>query len=299
MWSVWAQIWLTQVSRESSIWWKHASMQGGFSSGLNVSRLSNTKCCSCWEHLHKRFHNPESEKANKAVEIALKNTRSDKKLDLVLCTMDDVPNEQIIEEFISSTNEVAAGMQNMHPVKQLDLLLKLKTRKSRWWVATVWLGYTLLTRKVFIPLLQELGLEVLEPLASCFIKNDPTDIYDAESINESIEAPNDLVKAAIKGKKDVIIKQVIGRTTCYTLEPALFLPHILLKTFTQTLTTIYLPHQNLLLLINPFHLTKIIQPKLHHAYSIQSSFSPTPTKPASTLPSKSPPTTPPNNPTTK
>ena len=55
--------------------------------------------------------------------------------------------------------------------------------------------------------------------ASCFITNDPTGIYDAEPINESIEAANGMMKATIKGKKDVIIKQVDGRTTCYTLEP--------------------------------------------------------------------------------
>ncbi len=39
--------------------------------------------------------------------------------------------------------------------------------------------------------------------ASCFITNDPTGIYDAEPINESIEAANGLMKATIKGKKDV------------------------------------------------------------------------------------------------
>ncbi len=49
--------------------------------------------------------------------------------------------------------------------------------------------------------------------ASCFITNKPTGIYDAEPMNESIEATNGLMKATIKGKKDVIIKQVDGRTT--------------------------------------------------------------------------------------
>ncbi len=44
--------------------------------------------------------------------------------------------------------------------------------------------------------------------ASCFITNDPTDIYDAEPINESIDAANGLMKATIKGKKDVMVEQL-------------------------------------------------------------------------------------------
>ncbi len=65
----------------------------------------------------------------------------------------------------------------------------------------------------FMPSLQGLGLETLVPPA-----NYPTGIYDAEPTNESIEAVNGLMKVTIKGKKDFIIKQVDGRTTCYTLE---------------------------------------------------------------------------------
>ncbi len=37
--------------------------------------------------------------------------------------------------------------------------------------------------------------------ASCFITNDPTGIYDAEPINESIEAANGLMKANIKARR--------------------------------------------------------------------------------------------------
>ncbi len=38
-------------------------------------------------------------------------------LDLVLCTMDDIIIEELTEESNSSANEVAARMQDKHPVK--------------------------------------------------------------------------------------------------------------------------------------------------------------------------------------
>ncbi len=52
--------------------------------------------------------------------------------------------------------------------------------------------------------------------ASCFITNDLTSIHDGEPIHESIEAANGLTKATIKCKKDVIIKEADGSTTCCT-----------------------------------------------------------------------------------
>ncbi len=42
---------------------------------------------------------------------------SHEEIDLVLCTMDDFIIEQLYEESISLSNEVAAGMQDKHPAK--------------------------------------------------------------------------------------------------------------------------------------------------------------------------------------
>ncbi len=72
--------------------------------------------------------------------------------------------------------------------------------------------------------------------ASCFITNDPTSTYDAEPINESIEAANWLMTATIKGKKDVIIKQVDGRTTCHTMEPVKYCKQAKMNLFSLTST---------------------------------------------------------------
>ncbi len=69
---------------------------------------------------------------------------------------------------------------------------------------------------------------------SCYITNDSAGIYDAEPINNSIEYANGLMKATIKGKKDVIIKQVDDRTTCYTLEPVKYCKQTKLNLFSLT-----------------------------------------------------------------
>ncbi len=52
----------------------------------------------------------------------------------------------------------------------------------------------------------------------------------------SMEAANALMKATIKGKKDVIIKQVDGRTTCYTLEPVKYCKQAKVNLFSLTST---------------------------------------------------------------
>ncbi len=67
-----------------------------------------------------------------------------------------------------------------------------------------------------------------------FIAIGPTGVYDAEPINESIEAANRLMKATIKGKKDIIIKQVDGRTTCHTLESVKYCKHPKMNLFSLT-----------------------------------------------------------------
>ncbi len=44
------------------------------------------------------------------IDSALKSSVSNKRLDLVLCTMDDVINEQLYEKSITLANDVAVGM---------------------------------------------------------------------------------------------------------------------------------------------------------------------------------------------
>jgi hypothetical protein len=61
----------------------------------------------------------------------LKSSGSDEELDLVLCTMDDVIIEQLIEESISSVNEVAAGMQDKHPVKRVRFVDEVEKTKEK------------------------------------------------------------------------------------------------------------------------------------------------------------------------
>ncbi len=51
------------------------------------------------------------------IDSASKPSVSNEERDCVLCTMDDVILEQLYEESISLTNEVAARMQDKHPVK--------------------------------------------------------------------------------------------------------------------------------------------------------------------------------------
>jgi len=91
---------------------KSGSSRGGF----NKSRRSNTICWNCGKIGHKRSDCTEREKANQVIDSPSKSSVS-QELDLVLCTMDDVIIEELIEESNSSANEVAAGMQDKHPVK--------------------------------------------------------------------------------------------------------------------------------------------------------------------------------------
>ena len=60
-------------------------------------------------------------------QIALKRrrptTESDEELDLVLCTMEDVIIEQLIEDSISTANEVAAKIQDNQEKKRVQFLI--------------------------------------------------------------------------------------------------------------------------------------------------------------------------------
>ncbi len=83
--------------------------------------------------------------------------------------------------------------------------MKLKRpRRSCSWETTVRAGCATLMGKAFYPFFSRTWIG--DSGASCFITNDLTGIYDAKSINESIGAANGLMKATIKGRKDVIIK---------------------------------------------------------------------------------------------
>ncbi len=124
--------------------------------------------------------------------------------------MDDVIIEELIEESISLANEVAAGMQDKIPVKWVQFIDEVeKTRKKLIMGDNSTSKICIIDGQSFYP---------SSSRTSCFITNDPTGIHDAEPINESIEAATGLMKATINGKKDIIIKQVDDRTTCYTLE---------------------------------------------------------------------------------
>ncbi len=98
---------------------------------------------------------------------------SHEELVLVLCTMDDVIIDQLYEESISSANEVADGMQEKHPVKQVKFVDEVEdiankmimdgNRKIRICAVD--------GLKAFIPFLQKLGLQTLEsPVSSHMTK---------------------------------------------------------------------------------------------------------------------------------
>ncbi len=82
-----------------------------------MSRCSNTKRLNCGKLWHKRSECSEREKTNQVIDSASKSSVSNDELDLVLCTMDDVIIEELYEESNSLANEVAAGVQDKHPVK--------------------------------------------------------------------------------------------------------------------------------------------------------------------------------------
>ncbi len=81
--------------------------------------------------------------------------------------MDDAIIEQLTEESISLANEVAVGMQDNHPVKQVKLVDEVeKTKKklimrdkSKHRICNV-------DKKIFYPSTQGLGLETLVPPVS-------------------------------------------------------------------------------------------------------------------------------------
>ncbi len=185
---------------------------------MNESRCSNTKRWNCEKFGHKRLDCPEREKAQQAIDSALKSSVSNEELDFRLCTMHNVSVEKLYEESISLANEVPAEMQDKHPVKQVQYVDEVEKVKKK-----LIMGDNSKSRmckidgQSFYPFASRTWIG--DSGVSCFTTNDPTGIRDAEPMNESIEAANWLMKATIKGKKDVIIKKVDGRTTCYTLEP--------------------------------------------------------------------------------
>ncbi len=48
----------------------------------------------------------------------------------MLCTIDDVIIEQLYKEFISLANEIAAGMQDKHSVKQVKFVDEVEKAKK-------------------------------------------------------------------------------------------------------------------------------------------------------------------------
>ncbi len=150
-----------------------------------------------WKLGHKKSDCLENEKANQAIESA---SVSDEELDLVLCTMVDVIIDQSREESISLANEVASKMQDKYPIKQVrfvDVVEKakkksIKENKSKIRMCNI-------DGQSFYPFTSRTWIG--DSGASCFITNDPTGIYVAEPINESIEAANSLMKAKISVRR--------------------------------------------------------------------------------------------------
>ncbi len=107
-------------------------------------------------------------------------------------------------------------MQDKHPEKQVQFVDEVEKAKKK-----LIMGYNSKSRMCnidgqrFYPFSSRTWF--WDSGAPCFITNDPTSIYDADPINESIEASIWLMKTKIHGKKDVFLKQVDGRTTCLKL----------------------------------------------------------------------------------
>ncbi len=133
----------------------------------------------------------------------------------MLCTMDDIIIEQLIKEYVSSANE-AAGMQDKHSMKQARFVDEVEKAKKK--LIMDGISKSMMCNvdgQSFYPFTSKTWIG--ESRSSCFITNDPTGMHDAEPINETTEAANSLIKATIKGKKDIIIKQVCTET-CQVLQ---------------------------------------------------------------------------------
>ncbi len=120
---------------------------------------------------------------------ASKSSMSFEEFDFVLCTMDDAIVEQLDEESISLSNVVATGMQDNHPLKQVKFVDDFKKAKMRLIMGNNSKFRMCNINGQSIYLFSSRSLNG-DSFASCFITYDPTGIYDAEPINESIQAVN-------------------------------------------------------------------------------------------------------------
>ena len=92
---------------------------------------------------------------------------SDEELDLVLCTMDDIIIEQLIEESISTANEVAPRMEDNQQKKRVQCVDEVdKAKKNLHMNSKEKIKMCNIDGHSFIPLPQELGLETQEPPVS-------------------------------------------------------------------------------------------------------------------------------------
>ncbi len=80
---------------------------------------------------HKISDCPTREKANQVIDSASKSSASHEELDLVLCTMDDIIIEQLIEESISLANEVTATMPEKKYVKRVRFVDEVEKAKKK------------------------------------------------------------------------------------------------------------------------------------------------------------------------
>ena len=162
------------------------SMSGNSKSVVSENKRSNTKCWNCGKLGHKQADCPEKEKANQAVDNAWKCFESDDELDLVLCTMDDVIIEHLIEESISTANEFAARMQDNQQKKRVQFVEKVdKAKKDLHMNNKKKIKRCNIDGHSFYPFIPRTWIG--DSGAFFFITNNPTGIYDAEPINESIE----------------------------------------------------------------------------------------------------------------
>ncbi len=105
-------------------------------------------------------------------------------------------------------------MQDKYPVKQVKFVDEVEKAKKK-----LIIGYNSKSRmcnivgQSFYPFTSRTW--IVESDASCFITNDPTGIYDAKSINESIEAANGLMKATISRAR-----RMLSSSKCILEQPA-------------------------------------------------------------------------------
>ncbi len=128
---IWAQIRLTQVSRESRNWWKQESKQGFFQGQFECEKALKQQMLELWKAWiqdiwlsWKWIGKPSDQKWIEAFSkwwgawfVALCNGWY-----LI---------EQLVEELVSSANDVAAGIQDKHPEKQVWLIDEVENIKTK------------------------------------------------------------------------------------------------------------------------------------------------------------------------